>query len=435
MQKNQKRRNKIIILYTLLLLGMGVLMLESKTKAKCIPITKENFPDKYVRKEIKKYDKNKNRKLEKKEQKKIRKFTVYKGKGNLDIKGISKCKYIKELCLYAEEKMVNEKEICKLNRLKIYSVQNANRSFDINKIESIKELNLYVSNLKKIRIKNCKALKILNIEECKKTNKIEIRNNKDLRRLHISANAKLQEVTIEKNKNIRNVIVSGNHNIKKIKIHDVPKINYLLLGNFHKKFQQLDLEKMKCLRSFHIGDTPLTTIELDKMPNLEKFRYSNNNFELLDFTKVPKLKSLSVSNSSLKELDVSMLQLEDLNWKNGKLRNVKVNNNTIRRLDLTNNQLSGTWDLNLYPKLIDFYCDNNKIEKIIATNHQHINTVSCENNNLQEFNGLNAWEFYIFYGKGNPNAKLYFYYPKEDSHTNYSFDKTATVQYEPQIGS
>jgi len=78
--------------------------------------------------------------------------------------------------------------------------------------------------------------------------------------------------------------------------------------------------------------------------------------------------------------------------------------------------------------LSTFRCRNNKIKKIIATNHKHLHCIQCENNELEEVKTFGALNLLYLYGKGNPNLQVYLpMLPSADMY--YSYDKTAKVYY------
>lgn len=425
MQKNQKRRNKKIILLGLLLLISSLFILGNVSEAKSISITKKTFPDKYVRKKIRKYDKNKNGKLEEKEKQKIKKLILYKEKGNLNIKGLSKCTYLKELKVDIPGKMWSAKEIGKLKKLRIYSVTNANKKIDVSSNKNLLKLELNNLKLKKVNFRGNKKLNKLHINDCKKITEIKLSKNTNLKELKIYGNVRTKKLLIKESPKLETIKICANDKLKTFEMHNTPCVKIIEI------YDNLKTVVMDRAINLVINGCEWGVFALNKMPNLEVLEFNGKGFNPKELLNVPHLIELRVNDSEIVQLDLSMLtQLESLTWRKGKLESLKVNNDVIKKLRLDNNNLSGTWNLNQFPNLYHFECNNNKIEKIIATNHKNINLISCENNNIQEMNAFGADYFYYFFGKGNPNAKLYFYYPKEDSHTNYSFDRTATTYYD-----
>jgi len=379
------------------------------TNAKTTEISKSNFPEKTLRSKIKKYDKNQNDFLEKKEQKKIKKITLSKKKGGINVKGLSKCTNLQNLTIDVDGKMKNAKEISKLKNLKVYSVRNANKTFDISKNKKLEDLIITeMSGMKTISIKDKKFLRSLTIEYCDNLKKVKVNGNKSLEEFTVNANKKLVDVNVLNNYNLKDLSIYG----------------------YKKQIKKLTMGKMEKLREFSISNTSLKTVDLKKMPNIISLYYKNNNFDILNFSFALKLQELFVEEIQVEELDISTLQnLEWLRCINGKINRINFpKDNKLRYLILNNNQLSGEWDLSQFPQLSSFECNNNKISKIIATNHLHLSSISCENNNLDEIRVFGIKDFHYFYGKGNPTAVIYL--PRKSSgDMQYSYDKTAKVYY------
>ena len=127
------------------------------------------------------------------------------------------------------------------------------------------------------------------------------------------------------------------------------------------------------------------------------------------------------------ELDIRVLKkVFWLEWNHGKLKKIRVpKKNKLSYVSLKDNQLTGTWRLSLMPKLGEFDCSNNKIEKILGRNHKNLTVLKCNNNELKKLDLYNAGVPYIFCKK-NPIAKLYLKYLDTDYH---KIDKRAKVYY------
>ncbi|MCH5253254.1 MAG: hypothetical protein J1F22_09850, partial [Lachnospiraceae bacterium] len=80
-----------------------------------------------------------------------------------------------------------------------------------------------------------------------------------------------------------------------------------------------------------------------------------------------------------------------------------------------------------FPKLFWFNCKNNKLENIYAINHEHLDTLMCDNNRLKVID-LHHVEPRLISCTNNPNVEVWLYGP-ESGEESYTFDKTAKIHY------
>ena len=406
------------------------------SQAKTIFVTKENFPDKKLRSKIKKYDKNRNGRLERSEQKKIKKLAIYTKKDvNVNIKGISKCKELKQLTIWADGTVKNLDEISKvrkLENLKLSGTANLNR-IRVKKMKNLKKLSIeYCKNADEIVVQDNKKLKKMQIIVCENVDEVVIKSNPNLTYLYAYGNSGSTHIDIIRNSRLETICFEEDESLKELKVMKLKSLKVLQLWCVKKKMTKLQYDKMLKLKEFALYDSYIDTIDFEKIPNVTRLHYGNNSFEVLDFTKLTKLNELWISDTKIKQLDVTMLSgLRNLDCTNCQLQELKVaENNKIDTLRLNNNLLSGVWDLNMFPNLRRFECNNNTIEKILARDHKKIFSISCNANNLKEIDVYDT-DLYYLWGKQNPNAMIYLPM-KPYGDMTYSFDTTAKVTYQSE---
>ena len=129
---------------------------EMNAKTKAVSINSSNFTDKILRRKLsKKFDKNHDGVLSVKEIKQIKSInlsTPSLKRQNLNIKGISKLKYITKLNLDTFAKIIGIKEIKKLNKLSTLYIYADNRKLDTRKNKRLKKIGLEMPYLNKIYV-------------------------------------------------------------------------------------------------------------------------------------------------------------------------------------------------------------------------------------------------------------------------------------------
>lgn len=161
----------------------------------------------------KKYDRNQDGYLNQTEIKKIKKLHLYTYQNdninsNLNIKGISKLKYLERIDFIAKGDIYNLKEIKKLSNLKYVKIERNSkkkRVFDFRKSKNLKTLDLSMKFNTGI-VKVCKKNRITTLsiggvkngaliaDRCCKARKLEIVGNNDSTSLNLINNKKLVEL-------------------------------------------------------------------------------------------------------------------------------------------------------------------------------------------------------------------------------------------------
>ena len=387
-----------------------------------------------MRDEIKRkvYDKNQDGYLSKKEIKHIKKIDLYSRKNlkmqeNINIKGISKLKYLEKMSIEADGKIYNLKETEKLYRLKyikIYANLKRNRVLDFRKSKKLETLNItiYDSQIKipknnKIRtlrligiqnsisiLKNCKQVKKVWIEAKNIKKSIKLRKRKNLSEIHFIAGVKVDNLEISdcnklekieiRGGEVNNCNIKNNNKTKSIEIVSVNKLSSIKLCNMS-KLKKIDIENVKKLKTLTIENTP-------------------------------RLKNVTCMNGMLSELNITGKNSIGEMWLcNNRLTKFEYNNlEDLYSLFINNNQLQGKFDMTLYPSLYRLYCPDNKISILYGgVAEKEIWYINCENNNLSliDFRGTKNGCILGLDCKNNPNVVIYA--TVEDG----SWDSTAKV--------
>ncbi len=307
-----KKFLKLLALITVFIIGTGTLV-SATEKQNQVELTKQNFPDAYLRKYLSEIiDDNKDGVLQQEEINKVGtlkldmsgEHTGYNdmnGQNNINCKGISYFKNIKELMLVGGDgkaKIYNIKEIegltkltslhlegnankCKLNLSKLKRLNSfkiigfhklnklvlkknikdleffdlkGNATLNLANQKYLQDVELQYVDLKKIKFGNNKGIFSINIyydgvRKLKKMKSIDVSGLKNLEELSLSDFKNLKKIKLGKNKDLTEIYIN---NCKKVKRLNVKKCKYIQrlcvdkqIKVIKKKSQKIDIERYK----------------------------------------------------------------------------------------------------------------------------------------------------------------------------------------------
>ena len=439
----------------------------SAAEADSVAITKSNFPDKRVRKEISKsFDKNKDNVLSEEELKGARKLDLgafyLSNEGTYNLKGISKLKRLSSLTVGADI-IRNISEVTKMPQLDCLEISTSNSDDKMESLDlrnNVNLINLRISSgFIPIKVKSLprgKKLQSLTLEECE-IKKIALVAYLELRKvdfsycdfqtLTIKNCPKLEKISGEDNKKMKKITLKNLPELKKLKIGSTKKLKKLSLPELPnlesiyieevKELKKLSLPKLPNLESIYIEKAKkLRTLTLPRLPELRKLKIEDNTLKKINLKKFPKLREFCIwGNKEIKKLDLRPLRkLNKFVWKRGKLKKIKFGEKkNLEYMYVSHNQLGGTWKLSKFPRLMEFECSYNKIKNIYARKHKCLRKLICEYNGLRKLDLYNI-NPYIVHFKGNPHVTAYlhdeFFTSKDAAKDwNYRFDRSAKVHY------
>ncbi len=393
-----------------------------------LAISRENFPDKNVRKVLSKdLDKNKDQILSQEELAAAKELTFdYFGENkNIDIKGISKLKYVEDVWIHANN-VKNLTEFKKMPQLtKLYADTFYNNSIDLSKNINLQELNLDMP-LDKLDLKHNKKLQKLKIYSTYIQN-ITVENLPELERLYLPY-GRYKRVTVKNCSKLVKATVDS-EKLKKLTMKKLPSLEVLKIANA-KKIKSFKIPAFPNLKEFKIGTNgSLKALKIPSLPKLEVLTIGKNQIKKINFKKVPNLKELIVNKAKkITKIDIGPLKkLKELSWQNGKLKKIRFGKKKkLRYMYLNHNRLGGTWKLSRFPKLHEFSCNYNQIEYLYGRSHKHLGFLECEHNKLKKLDLYNIAPYVIWF-KGNPHVEAYLLCRGHAAY--YRFDKTAKIHY------
>lgn len=426
-------KRRIECLFLLIFMAIGIIGMSgfvpsvSQAKEKQLAISKKNFPDKYIRKYLKKYyDKNKDGVLNRKELKKVTKVIATDPDPNnyvvINPKGLHKLPNLKEVFLSE----VSEKEIKELRKIKHLDeleldIKKSPSGLDMKKIKKyIKARRLILNAEENIKLKNLSAIKDM---KCLKELKFHgftikswnVKTGKNLKKLLI-AHVKLGNLKV-KNSSIENLELyyCDSKYIRQIKIENCRKLKTLNVDYFDDyawgdlyprakriiyisgvpNLKKLHMDAINENSTANIGIMPkLDTCEIsykidfNHIPLVRKLKIFRTDFkgEKLDLSPLSNLQKFEFYHcSGLSSLDVSMLrQLKELYCGDLGMRELVLgNSNNLERLNCYGNQLE-ILDVSLLPKLTHLDCSFNSLTSLDVRACKRLKELDCSFNRLQK---------------------------------------------------
>lgn len=249
----------------------------------------------------------------------------------------------------------------------------------IEKLTSLRYLNLYDNEVTSIDLSNNTNLVMLNMT-FNKLNSIDLSDNTNLQQLYLNGN-NLSSIDLSKNTKLIDLNVYNN-NLNSINLTMLPELKFILLSL--NNLSSIDLSNNNKLEHVYLSGNRLSEV---KMPtnalNLTRLDLNYNQLSSINLSTVPKLNYLITSANKLTNLDVSKnSELEYLYSSSNKISNINLSNNTkLIDLDLYNNQLS-TIDLAKQNSLKYLNVSLNKLNNLDLSNNPNLEKLYASSNNL-----------------------------------------------------
>ncbi len=433
---------------------------------------KENFGNYKYALRKKERDKNQDGYLSKAEIKEIKSLDLREDT-SINVKGISKLKYLEKLTLDTMKNVRNLKEVEKLRRLKYLKIgmeTKKKRTLDLRKNKKIETLYIYcLENKLNVKIRKKNIIKNLYLEgaknsmeianKCKKVQTIEIEKHGNQEKLNLVNRKKLKKVYLCTD--VKEIKIQNCAKLEKVKFNECkstsctiennPKLQFIKM--YQTKAPNLTIQNLKGLKWINIDGKRILKLSLNGLDNLRKIKLYNakglTDLTISDFPKLWKidicrvsdLQSFTVENlKNLKQMNCMVGKVTELNIVGDhKLKKVRVCDNklktfaydnlkNVRYLDISNNQIEGRFDFTLYPNIYELDCSNNRISEIYGGPlNREIGYINCSNNNMKllHFTELDKYAGFIFYVncKKNPDIEVHAWMEDYDS------DPTANIPY------
>ena len=291
----------------------------------------------------------------------------------------------------------------------------------LNLYPKLLELQCYNNGIKKLNLKPCFNLTLLNcstnfletldLSFCAKLQRLYCQNNSiknldlshctNLKRLDCSNNriinlilpplVKLQELNCESNFitnlnlnsciNLQNLDFSNCKELKDLNLSFCINLKTLRCGNSNIK--TLDLSHNNQLENLYCSNNKIKTLNLSYHPNLKIFSCSENKFETLDLSSNVNLKELNCSENRLTSLDLSSnVNLKELNCSENRLTILDlISNVNLKELNCFENLLK-ILKLSFNADIKDLDCSRNQLTKFPLTLFQlrNISDITFHNN-------------------------------------------------------
>ena len=345
---------KYLILGLLLFCGI---FYGREAEAASVKIDKTNFPDAFLREEMKQRDFNSDGKLSDKEIKLIKTLKLRAEKNGkywkLNLKGLSRLTSLKDLhmaALVLENRMELD-QLKTLQKLYLYQSQDIGM-FDLSRLENVTDISLVSESVGEIILRNNKKLKKLYLsfgstQNMKELNLLEIPSIEEVElRVDSIGKIKLQghsgvkklnlmvaqrEIRIEKMPKLVDLTFREEEVVKKLILQDCPSLETLQVDSCSSlqdiQFARVDkLKIVKILRSQNAIDNNTKKLDFSGLPGLRVAEIHSKKLEKLILPKSNQFVSLYIAPCRLKELDLS--RVPKLNW-------LSLGWCNIKKLDLT----------------------------------------------------------------------------------------------------
>ncbi len=317
----KKSFRNCVMLFAVALLAAMAWGTEQADAASQVRINSHNFPDKAIRKVARSYDKNKNGYLSPKEISKIKKVSLKKtkyGDGTTNYKGLERFTNLRVLRCREHMYGKGDKEIV----------------LDLSKNKKLEELHLgdnhYGSVITKLKLTNCKKLKVLDVTQALRLKKIDLRGC-----------AALKEATILYGHRLTSLDFSSCHKLKKLWVQALARLSKLKLGDIN-NVESLEVQRCRSLKTLDVKrQTRLKYLDVSKMP-LQKIDIRNNvqleglSISEMSFTKIDVRNNTRLESLSLREVPVTKLDLKNQK----KLKGIMISETKLKRLDLTSTKIT-----------------------------------------------------------------------------------------------
>ena len=274
----------------------------------------------------------------------------------------------------------------------------------IEKLTSLRYLNLYNNNVTSIDLSHNTALVMLNLT-FNDVKSIDLSKNTNLQQLYLNGN-KIENIDLSKNTKLIDLNVYNNK-LSKIDITMLPELKFILLSlnnlttidlsnnnkleHVYLSGNQLSEIKMPTnaanLTRLDLNANKLTNINLNTVPKLDYLIVSANKLSNLDLSKNTSLKYLYSSSNQLKSINLTNnTQLIDLDLYNNKLTSIDLSKLTnLKILNLSLNNLTSL-DLSKNTLLERLYASSNKLKSLSLTNQTNLKHINAVFNDFKDYN-------------------------------------------------
>ena len=317
-----KRQNRIITIMISMLL-VCTMCFGAGAEEAGIKIDEVNFPDAVFRREILKYDLDKDLMLSESEAENIQEIRL----PNCDMESLQGIEYLTELRVLD----------CDSNRLKTLDVS---RNTQLTHLwcGSNKLSELDVSNNPELLVLYCgdNGLKTLDLSKNTKLTNLYCAGNR-LTELDVSNNPELTELNFvwnnvgsidtSNNPKLKDLAFSGNP-VRKLDVSNMPDLEELFCG--WSGIKELDVSNNPKLYYLSVIDAELTELDVSQNPAMRVLMVESNKLETLDISKCPDLVDLVEGKDAILGGDSGIAaewSLDDQNWGSGTLyldSNVKL---------------------------------------------------------------------------------------------------------------
>lgn len=316
----KKRIGKLLFLAMLICLSAIVPVQGSSAREiKPVPIDKDHFPDKNVRKAIKDFqDKNKDGVLSKKEIKKATYFYVGKHYGAkiqpIDLTGLEYLPYIREVVVEMYQLKPGALKKAPFTGAKKITLNGNLSNLDFGKCKNLEELSCGMGKgIGRINVRQCKKLKKLEIfgREKSKLAGLDISRNDRLKSLEIHEQIRCDKLVLQGADSLNDVYITAeikNLSIRKcpslehlrqystcmvsVMIRQCPKLNAISMQG--DSLETFSVGNVEALKELSLYDIHLDMKELEGFTQLESLWISRSENTELNLNAFPNLKSLSV---------------------------------------------------------------------------------------------------------------------------------------------
>lgn len=277
-----------------------------------ITISKKNFPDKYFRTYVKRFDLNKDGMLSSEETDKV--LSIYYNhienenaddsniiRNTISMEGISHFKRLRSIDISFSA--VNVLDLSKNTRLEIIRTNGcAFSEFNISGCTMLKELYISGSTFKDLDLTNNKSLRVLECEHCR-----------------------FDAIDLSANKLLNRLILTGT-DMRRIDIGSLSGLEVLICDSC--RINKLDISRFNKLKELDCSNNSIRYLDVSANPLLEKLSCENNYISELKLSGAGELTSLNCAGNILKELNISMnRKLIRLYCKRNKLKVLNVYSN------------------------------------------------------------------------------------------------------------
>lgn len=373
-----------------------------------VTISKANFPDKDLRKLIKKeFDTNKDNTLSPKEIKKATELLISAadGSSSINMKGLSKLSSLTTLDIEIDVKNYDElKKLKSLRKLRIY---NSDKNLNLNMLKQVKKLEINNKKLNTLILPvNLKEL----ILDFTRITKLDVSGHKSLEYLQFLNCSKLNTINVSNCTKLETIISSELPCLKTLKLKNMKNLRYFTL-DYAPKLKHFDFKETPALKEIRI-EAPLKSCNVNYAGKLQDVDLKYIKAKKLDISKLYKLKVFTCRYSEVKKMILWKKTQKNLWW-----------------LYIPSNKLEGRLNLSLLPNLQVLSCDNNKLSQIYAKNNKKLTHVQCDNNQLKKLNLYNVPTSNL-YVSCNYNAEVTVYLKNSNYNKDKSiFDSSATIIY------